>query len=151
MSQIDRMLTHYDQVMHGSAWHGDPVWQILEHISAEAAAARPLPHTHTIWEIVMHMTFWEGVVIERLHGRRAGLIEEKNFPPMPAVSEENWSKTLDEFRASNDVFRHVLRKLDPAKLEELSAAGKRTYYDEVHGIIEHHVYHAGQIALLKKE
>jgi len=151
MSQIDRMLTHYDQVMHGSAWHGDPVWQILEHISAEAAAARPLPHTHTIWEIVMHMTFWEGVVMERLHGRRAGLIEEKNFPPMPEVSEENWSKTLDEFRASNDVFRQALRKLDPAKLEELSAAGKRTYYDEVHGIIEHHVYHAGQIALLKKE
>ena len=151
MSQIDRMLTHYDQVMHGSAWHGDPVWQILEHISAEAAAARPLPHAHTIWEIVMHMTFWEGVVIERLHGRRAGLIEEKNFPPMPEVSEENWSKTLDEFRASNDVFRQALRKLDPAKLEELSAAGKRTYYDEVHGIIEHHVYHAGQIALLKKE
>jgi len=150
MSQIDRMLAHYDQVMQGSAWHGDPIWQILEGISPEAAAARPLADVHSIWEIVMHMTFWEGVVIERLHGRRAGLIEEKNFPPLPAVTGENWTKTLDEFRASNEKFRQALRKLDPAKLEELSAAGKRTYYDEVHGIIEHHVYHAGQIALLKK-
>jgi hypothetical protein len=30
------------------------------------------------------------------------------------------------------------------------AAGKRTYYGEAHGILEHHVYHLGQISLLKK-
>jgi uncharacterized damage-inducible protein DinB len=145
------MIAHYDQVLQGSAWHGDPIWQILEGISPEAAAARPLPGAHSIWEIVMHMSFWEGVVTERLHGRRAGLIEEKNFPPVPALTEENWAKTLDEFRTSNRELRDALAKLDPAKLDELSAAGKRTYYDEVHGIIEHHVYHAGQIALLKKD
>ena len=38
----------------------------------------------------------------------------------------------------------------PRNWNELTAAGKRTYYDEAHGIIEHHVYHLGQIALLKK-
>ena len=150
MSEIDRILTHYDQVMQGSAWHGDPVWQVLEGIDAEAAAARPLPDAHTIWEIVMHMIFWEGVVNERLAGRRAGLIEEKNFPPMPQATEENWRKTLDQLRASNRAFRDALAKLDPVKIGELSAAGKRTYYDEAHGIIEHHIYHLGQIVLLSK-
>jgi hypothetical protein len=35
-------------------------------------------------------------------------------------------------------------------LDELSAAGKRSFYAEAHGLIEHHVYHAGQIALLAK-
>ena len=150
MSEIDRILAHYDQVLGGSAWHGDPLWQILDDISPKAAAARPLPSAHTIWEIVAHMIFWEGVVIERLHGRRAGLVEEKNFPPMPEVNEDNWRKTLEDLHASNAAFREALAKLDPAKLKELSAAGKRTYYDEAHGIIEHHVYHLGQIALLKK-
>lgn len=90
------------------------------------------------------------MVTKRLHGERAGLVEELNFPEMPAITQANWRKTLDEFRASNDAFREALRQLDPAKLEQLSAAGKRTYYEEAHGIIEHHVYHAGQIALLKK-
>jgi hypothetical protein len=99
---------------------------------------------------VAHMTFWEAVVIQRLHGQRAGLVEELNFPATPAPNEENWRKTLDEFRGSNRRFREALSKLDPAKLEQLTAAGKRTYYDEAHGIIEHHVYHLGQIALLKK-
>jgi len=150
MTEIDRILKHYDGVLSGDAWHGDPVWKVLEDIPAAAAAARPLTTAHSIWEIVAHMTFWEAVVIQRLHGQRAGLVEELNFPATPAPNEENWRKTLDEFRGSNRRFREALSKLDPAKLEQLTAAGKRTYYDEAHGIIEHHVYHLGQIALLKK-
>ena len=150
MTEIDRILKHYDGVLSGDAWHGDPVWKVLEDIPAAAAAARPLTTAHSIWEIVAHMTFWEAVVIQRLHGQRAGLVEELNFPATPAPNEENWRKTLDEFRGSNRRFREALSKLDPTKLEQLTAAGKRTYYDEAHGIIEHHVYHLGQIALLKK-
>ena len=150
MSEVERILKHYDAVLAGDAWHGDPVWQVLGGISAQQAAARPLPSAHTIWEIVMHMAFWEGVVTQRLGGSRAGVVEELNFPAMPAVSEENWRRTLDDFRASNRSFRDALAKLDPAQLNDLTAAGKRTYYGEAHGIIEHHVYHLGQITLLMK-
>lgn len=150
MSDVERLLKHYDGVLNGNAWHGDPVWQILDGISAQQAAARPLASAHTIWEIVMHMIFWEDVAAQRLAGKRAGLVEELNFPAMPAVTEENWRKTLDDFRASNQGLREALAKLDPAKLNDLTAAGKRTYSGEAHGIIEHHVYHLGQIAVLKK-
>jgi uncharacterized damage-inducible protein DinB len=150
MSATNVILRHYDRVLGEDAWHGDPIWQILEGIPAPIAATRPLPGGHTIWEIVAHMTFWERVVTKRLHGERAGLVDELNFPAMPSTTEDNWQKALDEFRASNAAFREALQHLDPAKLGQLSAAGKRTYYEEAHGIIEHHVYHAGQIALLKK-
>jgi uncharacterized damage-inducible protein DinB len=150
MTEIDRIVAHYDQVMHGPAWHGDPTWQILENISAKTAAARPIDDAHTIWELVMHMIFWEEVAVERLAGRRAGLVEEKNFPPMPDATEENWGRTLDQLRDSNRRFREALSKLESAKLGELSAAGKRTFYDEAHGLLEHHIYHLGQIAILKK-
>ena len=150
MSEIDRIVAHYDQVMQGSAWHGDPTWQVLESISATTAGARPLADAHTIWELVMHMIFWEEVATERLAGRRAGLIEEKNFPPMPEATAANWAKALDQLRDSNRRFRQALSNLDEAKLDDLSAAGKRTFYDEAHGLIEHHIYHLGQIAMLKK-
>lgn len=150
MSELTRILNHYDGVLNSDPWYGDPAWKILDGIPAQAAAARPLPGTHSIWELVGHMTFWEGVVTMRLAGQRAGLVEELNFPPLPAPTEENWRKALDDFHASNRAFRAALEKLDPANLERLTAAGKRTYYDEAHGIIEHHVYHLGQIAMLKK-
>jgi uncharacterized damage-inducible protein DinB len=151
MNEVQRILDHYDIVMQGSAWHGDAIWQILDRISAEKAALRPIGNAHTIWEIVGHMAYWEGVATKRLGGLRAGLEEEGNFPPAPPeASEANWQKTLDQFRASNQQFREALQKLSPTRLHELSAAGKRSYYDEALGLIEHSVYHAGQIALLAK-
>ncbi len=150
MTDIERLLNQYDRVMHGNAWHGDAIWQILDAVSAECATARPVADTHSIWEILMHMTFWEGVSSRRLAGERAGLDEALNFPPMPEPTESNWQKTREQFRASNQKLREALAKLDPARLDTLSAAGKRTFYDEAHGVIQHNIYHAGQIALLKK-
>jgi hypothetical protein len=73
MSETQRILNQYDIVMRGAAWHGDPIWQILDGISAERAALRPIANAHSIWEIVGHMAFWEGVAAKRLAGLRAGL------------------------------------------------------------------------------
>jgi uncharacterized damage-inducible protein DinB len=145
-----RILRQYDGVMEGPAWHGDPIWEILDGISAHQAAARPVAGIHSIWEILMHMKFWEEVVILRLAGQRAGLIEERNFPPVPEVTEAGWHSAREEFRESNRRFREALAKVAGQQLDEKSAAGKRTFYEEAHGVIEHSVYHAGQIALLKK-
>jgi uncharacterized damage-inducible protein DinB len=150
MTEVQRILDQYDRVIHGSAWHGDAVWQILDGISPKRAASRPIANVHSIWEIVGHMAFWEGVAAKRLGGLRAGLEEEGNFPAASDPTEANWQKTLDGFRASNQAFREALQKLDASQLDKLSAAGKRSFYDEAHGTIEHNVYHAGQIALLAK-
>ncbi|MGB8771837.1 MAG: DinB family protein [Candidatus Korobacteraceae bacterium] len=152
MPEVQRILRQYDRAMNGSPWHGDPIWQILDGISAEAAASRPIANAHSMWELVGHMTFWEGVAAKRLAGLHDGPEpeDERNFPLAPEATDTNWQKTLDQFRASNKAFREALQKLDPARLDKLSAAGKRSFYDEAHGLIEHHVYHAGQIALLAK-
>jgi uncharacterized damage-inducible protein DinB len=150
MTETERLLRQYDIVLRGDAWHGDAIWQILGNISPECAAHRPLADVHTIWESVMHITFWEGVAAKRLAGERAGLDEALNFPTMPAVTEANWQETLERFRASNEEFSKALSKLDAARVDELTAASKRSFYDEAHGLIQHNVYHAGQIALLKK-
>jgi DinB superfamily len=150
MTEIERMLNQYELVLHGDAWHGDAIWKILDNTSTECAAHR-LTECHTIWEIVMHMTFWEEVATRRLRGERAGLDEALNFRTMPSIREANWRKTLLHFRASNEEFGKALSNLDSANLDGMSAAGKRSFYDEAHGLIQHNVYHAGQIALLKKD
>jgi uncharacterized damage-inducible protein DinB len=150
MTEVGRILHQHELVFSGDAWHGDPIWNILEGVSATAAASHPLPRAHSIWELVLHMTFWEAVVTRRLKGERAGMDEALNFPAVPAVTEPNWHATLDRLRFSNREFRETLARLDPSKIDELSAARKRTFYEEAHGAIQHSLYHAGQIALLKK-
>jgi uncharacterized damage-inducible protein DinB len=149
MTEVKRILDQYDRAMNGDAWHGDPVWKILEGISAEQAATRPEANTHTIWELVAHMTFWETVVYRRLNNLPARSSEELNFPAMPEATDENWNATLAAFRQSNADFRKCLLQLDPARLEQTTPGRDKTVYVEVHGVIQHHLYHAGQIAVLR--
>jgi uncharacterized damage-inducible protein DinB len=151
MTEVERIVDQYDRVMSGSAWHGDPIWKLLDGISAECAASRPIAVVHTIWELVTHMTYWETVGYRRIMNLAVEKASAKNFPPMPKASAANWRKTLKEFRASNRNFRKALTQLDPARLDVRMARDKRkSAYVEAHGVIQHHVYHAGQIAILRK-
>lgn len=150
MSEVQRILQHYENVLNGEPWYGDPIWQILEGIAPQTAAAPNPSGGHTIWEILMHTTFWEEVAAQRLVGERAGLVAEKNFLATPQPTPSNWSRTLDEFRRSNQKLREAIAKLEVARLDESTAAGKRSFYAEAHGAIEHDIYHAGQVALLRK-
>lgn len=151
MTEVERILDQYDRVMNGAAWHGDPVWKLLEGVSAETAARAITGNTHTIWQLVMHMTYWESVGYHRLmdlpRDHSAGL----NFPATPEATPANWRKTLKEFRASNEAFRTAISRIDAPRVDaKLNRDKRKSPYVEAHGVIQHHVYHAGQIALLKK-
>ncbi len=147
--ELDGILEHYERVMHGDAWHGDPVWKILEGIDASCAAATPVSGVHSIWQLVMHMTYWEHVAVKR--SLQPFVADESlNFLPTPAADEAAWQRTLDDFRASNREFRQQITRLDATKLDEKTPGGRRTLRTDLLGVIEHHIYHAGQIAILKK-
>ena len=150
MTEVERILDQHDRAMNGDAWHGDPVWKILEAITVEQAARRACANTHTIWELVAHMMFWETEVYRRLDDLQARSAKGLNFPATPSATEENWNSTLAEFRRSNTDFRHSVSQLEPARLDQTTSGRDKTIYVEVHGVIQHHLYHPGQIAILSK-
>jgi hypothetical protein len=96
------------------------------------------------------MTFWETEVFRRLNRLPARPVEELNFPPMPDVTADNWTRTLEELRQSNLNFRTALTKLDDSQLDQPMPGRDKSTYVEIHGVIQHHLYHAGQIAILSK-
>jgi hypothetical protein len=150
MSEIARILDQYDRAMGGDAWHGDPVWTILDGITPQQAATRPDPNSHNIWELVSHITFWETEVYRRLKHLPPRSPDKLNFPATPEPTAENWNRTLEELRQSNREFRAALAELDDSQLDEPLPGREKTAYVEVHGVIQHNLYHAGQIALLRK-
>jgi uncharacterized damage-inducible protein DinB len=150
MSEVDRILNQYDRAMSGDAWHGDPVWKILDGITAKQAATPADSNVHCIWELVSHMTFWETEVCRRLKLLPPRPPDELNFPPVGEVTAENWNRTLEEFRRSNRDLRDTISQLEDSQLDQPLPARKRSAYVEVHGVIQHNLYHAGQIAVLRK-
>ncbi len=150
MSETVRLIDQYDRALGGDAWHGDNVWKLLGEVRPEEAFQRVLPESHTIWELVAHMTFWETQVARRLRGEPDLPEAELNFPSTPQATAENWKKALDRFRRSNEEFRAELAKVADSRLDEPLSSPEKSVYVELHGVIQHHLYHAGQIAILRK-
>ena len=150
MSEVDRILDLYDRAMTGDAWHGDPLWEILEGITPEQAATNVSPDAHSIWELVSHMTFWETEVYRRLKHLPPRSPDKLNFPAVPEQTAGNWARTLDEFHQSNRDFRSALSELADSQLDQALPGRHKSAYVEVHGVVQHNLYHAGQIALLRK-
>ena len=150
MSEVHRILDQYDRAMKGDAWHGDSIWKILKGISPQQAAAHVDPTAHNIWELVAHMTFWETQVCRRLNRLPDRPANKRNFPATPEATTENWNRTLDEFRKSNCDLRDAISGLTDSRLDRPLPGRKMPAYAEVHGVIQHDLYHAGQIALLRK-
>lgn len=149
MLEIERLVDQYDRNLHGDAWHGDSVWEILGAVRPEQAFQRLLPKAHTIWELTAHMAFWETEVCRRLRSQPRQS-EELNFPPMPQATAENWNRVLEQFRRSNEEFRSELLKVQASQLDQPLSSPEKSVYVEVNGVIQHHLYHAGQIEILRR-
>ena len=76
--------------------------------------------------------------------------DEVNFPPVAEPSEAAWQAALAQLDETNRELREAIKQIDDAKLEELTPGKQHPLYIELYGALQHDLYHAGQIALLKK-
>ena len=156
-SEIARIADELEREHAGDPWHGSSVRQILEGVDHRQAAHLPLPGAHTIWELVLHMISWKNEVRRRIEGAPAGVPLEGDWPTPPHATADAWRDTLTALEASHRSLVSSVSTLPEDKLfqptndprDRESGAGV-DHYVLLHGIVQHDVYHAGQIALLKK-
>ena len=135
----------------GSAWHGPALLELLRDVDAETAAARLIKNVHSIWELVMHIEAWDNAGLVRLSGKKCQLSGEENFPAVPAVTEAAWRKALAQARKTHNVLVKTVAGLTEERLRERVPGKRYDFYHMLHGIAQHELYHAGQIAILKKQ
>lgn len=151
MSEVKRIKSELRRAFEGEAWHGPSVMEILAGVTAEQAAARPIATAHTIWEITLHITAWESVVLRRVKGEAVGSMpDEENFPTVADTGEEAWQQAIEKIKQVNLALREAIGALDDSQLSDIAAGTNYSIYFMLHGVIQHDLYHAGQIALLKK-
>ena len=149
-SEVERIRGELQRAFQGEAWHGPAVLELLRDVTAQQAAARPIAGAHSIWELVLHIAAWENAGRRRLEGDRAELPDEENFPPVNDSSEAAWQRTMEELKNGHSKLYEAIAGLEESRLDEPILDGMRSVYITLHGVIQHDLYHAGQIALLKK-
>lgn len=150
MSEAASIADELKVIHNGHAWHGPSLQENLAGLTSEQAIARPIPNAHSIWEIVAHIAAWENVICQRLKGQYLTQPEEGDFPAPDEVSEAAWTKMLASLNETHERLLVAIAPLSDADLNEATAGKDYSVRFMLRGAIHHHVYHAGQIALLRK-
>ena len=150
MTEVERIQDQLERAFQGEAWHGPPLMELLDGVAAARAAAKPLRHGHSIWEITLHIAAWEGVARRRIEGESVELSDEEDWPPVRDPSEAAWKTAIAGLVQGHEALRRTISRLDDARLLGPVPGRPYTAYVLLHGVIQHGLYHAGQIALLKK-
>lgn len=151
MREVERIEDQLRRAYEGEAWHGPSLKEALEGVTATRAAAHAVDGAHSIWEIVRHILAGEEIVRRRLGGDLARVTTEDDWwPPVEDTSEEAWATLLETLEATNVELRRAIDSLEDSRLDAPIIEGMSTIYITLHGLVQHDLYHAGQIMILKK-
>lgn len=134
----------------GEAWHGPAVLEAVAWFDAERASRRVAPHTHSAWEIVLHIAAWLEIVRERLHGQVVEATPERDWPTVQQRTMAAWNAARLRLNAAYESLQSALEGMGDADLERIVNGGTQTNYVMLHGVIQHSIYHAGQLMLLER-
>jgi uncharacterized damage-inducible protein DinB len=150
VSGAGRIADQLRRAFYGRAWHGPALLELLNDVDAATAAAKPFAGVHSIWELVLHVSAWDRAGLERLAGHKCQPNGAKNFPPVPQPTEMEWRDAVKLARGAHDSLVSTVAGLSDQRLRQTVPGKRYDFYHLLHGIAQHELYHAGQIAILKK-
>jgi heme-degrading monooxygenase HmoA/uncharacterized damage-inducible protein DinB len=149
-SEAADLARELETLAHGDAWHGPALGELLDGVSAETAAARPIAGAHTIWEVVLHLTAWTDVFRRRLEGTAIEEPEAGDFPATPRPTAEAWGEATQALLEAHEVLTARVFCLSDADLAGGIPGRPFNARFQARAAIRHVVYHSGQIGLLRK-
>jgi uncharacterized damage-inducible protein DinB len=134
----------------GSAWHGPALLELLDDLDATTAAAKPFKDVHSIWELALHIAVWDKAASVRLSGVKTQPEGVENFPIIPKPTSANWRQAVRQLARDHNALVKTVESLPESRLWDRVPGKKYNFYFNLHGVVQHELYHAGQIAILKK-
>ena len=146
MRAIERLLDQLNRAYGGEAWHGPALRELLEDVTEEEAKGHPVGGLHSILELVVHVCATMDMVSTRLAGTPRELTTEEDWSD---VTRTSWAAALEELDHAESRVCDAVARLAPEDLDRIVVGKSYTTYVMVHGVVQHNLYHAGQIAILK--
>jgi uncharacterized damage-inducible protein DinB len=153
--ELERISNLFKSTYAGEAWHAKSTREILDGVTAAHATQRPAPgtHNHNLAELVAHVTAWRVFALEKLTGGESYdiiLNSEQDWPVIESLTDEGWAELLEDFDDTQNELLDVLATLPRQRLGDPVPGRRYDYYTLLHGVIQHDIYHAGQMAYVRK-
>jgi uncharacterized damage-inducible protein DinB len=145
MRQTQRIADSYRAATVKAAWYGPSLAELLAQISPELATTRPVPGCHSISELLQHLLLWN----ERIRNTS----ESKSLPPWEpekdwAEPPIRWKELVSRWSQSRELLEEKIRSF-PIEDSAKQVPGRNYPYETLfQGVVEHTIYHSGQIAMV---
>ncbi|MEO6315762.1 MAG: DinB family protein [Chitinophagaceae bacterium] len=151
-SEINSILSSLQRTSTGHPWYGRAVYEIIKESSSDRQYIRPTSNSHSLAELLYHMVTWAEFVQKR--------IEKEPIKDMAAFDALDWrpidpdlhdmEKGLMALQAAHNNIIALLQEKDDSFLEEKCDYRDYNFDYLLNGLIQHNIYHLGQIAYLHK-
>ncbi len=150
--EIQSIIRNLENTLDGEPWYGRPVYALLRDVDPAFAFTKPSGDSHSCIELLYHMLNWAEFTLKRIEGDK--ISDLKSFEEMdwrvvdPGVHD--WDEGLAALIATHQQIIAVLKTKDDIFLKETVVHRNYNFRFLLNGLIQHNIYHAGQIAYLHK-
>lgn len=143
----------FESTLSGQPWFGRAVYEILGEVEESKVNTRPNGTEHSMLDMIWHMNTWAEFALGSLENRSSEemkSIEANDWRDIDPKTN-TWKKGVEQLKTTHNKIIELLgRKTDDSFLGEVVPTRKFNFRFMLNGLVQHNIYHLGQIAYLKK-
>ena len=150
--EIQTIISSLQNVLNEHPWYGKSVYDLLGEVDESHVYIKPGNNGHSLIDLLYHMLTWAAFTQER--------IEKEPIKDMAAFDAtdwrqidpalHNWEKGLTALKTAHQAIIDQLQTKEDAFLEEKVDYRKYNFRYLLNGLVQHNIYHLGQIAYVNK-
>ena len=150
--EVQSIIRNLQNTLSGEPWFGRPVYPILEEVDVSKVFTNPNGGEHSLIELLYHLITWSAFCLKHLDNASPEELKEVEEMDWRAIDPviHSWQKGMEEFKKINEQIVSILETKNDEFLAETVTGRKFNFRFMLNGLIQHTIYHLGQIAYVKK-
>jgi len=150
--ETQSIIRNLENTLTGQPWFGRPVFEILKEVDESKVQIKPNGTEHSMIELLWHTNTWAEFCLKQLENASQAEIKKIQTMDWRKIDPKvhGWKKGVDQLKKIHRQIISILKKKDDEFLSEMVKLRTFNYRFMLNGLIQHNIYHLGQIAYLKK-
>lgn len=149
---MQSIIRNLENILNGQPWFGRAVYPIMEEVEESKIHIHPGDDQHSLAELLFHMITWSTFCLKHMEKAPDQEILNVETEDWRTIDQKihTWKKGLDQFKSINQKIIAILETKDDSFLKEIVPGREFNFRFMLNGLIQHHIYHLGQVAYVNK-
>lgn len=146
------IIKNLETTLSGQPWYGRNVYELLDEVKEDKIHIKPNDTAHSLAELLWHMNTWAEFVLAHLEKRSPDeikTIEGQDWRDINSAIHD-WQKGVNTLKTVLEKISNILSEKQDDFLNEMVPGRQFNFRFMLNGLIQHNIYHLGQVAYLSK-